>query len=228
MSHDEFDEKLPGAFHALKSERGPCPESDTLVQYANGELAPDRSAAVESHLSLCGICLTLITRLRQDAPVLADKEWKQTEKRLDQRTAPWRPETRARPSAWTRFRMPLAAAAAVVLSVALWVSIRQPSTGPVSTTRGDFIQLTEPAGPVARLDFFRWNDLPAAASFRLQIRRGEQNVWEAVATGSLYFPPDELQRLLAPGARYEWRLQALNTSGRLLGESSWLEFHILP
>jgi hypothetical protein len=229
MSQEEFEDGQSRIFEALRNEKGPCPEADVLFRYAEGALAPNETAAVDTHLSLCGLCLDVVGRLMQDDSGVTDRNWKQTEKRLDRREVPWQPRPSRPWRSWSGLRIPAAAAAALLLGVTLWVSTdREPATGPVSTTRGDFVQLQEPIGRIQKLDVFRWNEQPAAASFRFQVQDGGRMIWDIGTPGSIYQPSDQLRELLVAGTRFRWRVQALDSAGRNLGESSWVEFEIAP
>jgi hypothetical protein len=225
MERDEFDHNFASSFQALKKRRGACPEGRILLSYAEGSLEKEKAEAVARHISLCGLCQDAVERLGQEYPEIDERTWRRIEKKLDRRDVPWKPKALSRRSFW--FRMPAAAAAVAVAGVALWVSFdREPQTGPVSTTRGELVQVLEPVDRIGKLDLFRWNALPAASSFRLQVQQGQNIIWEAVVTGASYPPPEDLRRILLPETGFRWRVQALDSAGQTIGGSAWAEFDI--
>jgi hypothetical protein len=228
MNQDEFEREQSRAFEALKEARGRCPETDVLVRFSENDLDGEEQARLNAHLSLCGLCLELVQRLRQEDPAISEHQWRRIEKNLDRRTVPWRTPS-SRWSSWIGFGIPAAAAAGLVLAAGLWLSDnREPALGPVSPTRGDFIQLQEPSGRVGRVEAFRWNQQPAAAGFRLEIQEGEKRIWEDATTPPFYNTPEGLRALLRARTVFRWRVQAVDSAGRVLGESGWMEFEISP
>jgi hypothetical protein len=227
MPDEEFEQGQSRVFEALKDDKSRCPEADALMRFAEGALDSEEAAKVNTHVSLCGLCLELVDRFRQPDPQVSDRKWKRIEKDLDRRSVPWRPEPSRVRSWWTGIRIPAAVAAALVVGVTLWMLNERVPVGPVSTTRGDLVQLQEPAGRIEKLGDFRWNEQPAAAIFRLQIREGEKVVVEIGLEGSVYRPSDDVIEVLRPGTPYTWRVQALDSPGNVVGESAWINFEIV-
>ena len=88
MSGWSEDDFLEAMMPVLRKKRGPdwCPDAETLSAVVEGNVSDTQSHAVAEHAAQCPACTNLIERLQSfdqaDAP-LRGKEWKQTEKRLD-------------------------------------------------------------------------------------------------------------------------------------------------
>ncbi len=78
----EFDPPLPRP--------GRCPGAETLADFAAGSLPPGEAARIRSHIAACGICDSLVERLRHfDEPVgVGPPGWAATERRLRSRVFP--------------------------------------------------------------------------------------------------------------------------------------------
>ncbi len=221
-------------FEALQHAKGECPDGEQILAYHHQELPQPERRHLEEHFALCGICQELLDRLRSAPAELDDVAWKRTANELDRRTAPWRARDKTQPAS-PRFNFRLWGAAAAIMLVAVSLSlwrIGRDSTNvpspPAPTTRGHSIQLYEPAGQMDAISIFSWGTLPISHQFRLEIRQGNRPIWSATVEGERYRPPAELMRLLAPGERFEWRIEAIDREGKVVAESPWLGFQRSP
>ena len=85
-SENDFLERLmPQLRQQRGATNGACPDAATILAVMEGEADEWLRHAYAQHLSQCSSCFELDERLRHfDRPLLADdREWKQTEKRLD-------------------------------------------------------------------------------------------------------------------------------------------------
>jgi anti-sigma factor RsiW len=98
-----------------------------LVDYADGELPPEESAAVGEHLAACPHCRDLLAALRRSIQ-LAGAIWQAGEADLAGVSVP----VRSRPL-WPRLRRPLLAAACIFLLVGvslIWRASQRASPAP--------------------------------------------------------------------------------------------------
>ena len=230
MEQQESEEEYAPIFESVRKEKGSCPEGDVLLTYVQGELEMPQADALRKHLAACGLCQELSERLASEQPAVDEVAWKRIEKRLNDRPAPWRRGAIQEHNPWLGWRSYVAAAALVgVIGAGVWLSSeRDRVTGPVSETRGNAVQLQDPAGRIDKLEDFRWSALPIAGSFRIQIQERDKLIWEAVTGESRYLPPEELRRLLRPDTPFRWRIQALGPARDVVGESPWMEFILSP
>ena len=153
MSSDEagFD-PLEGSLGARLRRSGECPSAEALAGFAADSLPPGETSRIQSHVRVCGVCDSLLERLRHlDEPVAGDPPgWSATDRRLRSRFFP-----KAR---WQRILLHPAVAYGIALS-ALAIAVvpdrhRAPAAPPSATaiamesvrtidlnvTRGDGIQ----------------------------------------------------------------------------------------
>jgi hypothetical protein len=85
---DEFDPLE--ALAAMRRRAGSCPNAATLAGFADDSLLPDEADDVRAHVSVCGICDSLVESLRNfDHPVTSSLPgWAATERRLRERVFP--------------------------------------------------------------------------------------------------------------------------------------------
>lgn len=223
MHEDEFGAVVGG----LRERRGPCPEVEQLVALARGELKGEEHRRIETHVRLCPSCRELRDRSAAEPADVDDLRWREIERRLEDRRAPWRRSARSPSGVGVRW---LAAAAVLVLGVGLatWVARSGPESHSdiVSTTRGASIDLAEPAGLVERIDRFSWSAPPVAGRFRLEIAEGERTVFETDASETGWQPDDRLLGRLEPDTRYRWRVTVRDPSGALVARSEWADFRL--
>lgn len=233
MDLETFESDHAGLFKALRRGKGPCPDVDVFLVYLRGALTASQIRLLEEHLSLCAVCNEFLDRLQQSDEPVNDVTWKQVEKQLEGRAAPWRAVLEWESGRWIDRRYWMAAAACVVLAVGglvVWKHYRQACHPPRAgiLTRGGVLQLHEPAGVVSGVRTFAWSSLPPASKFRLQIRRQGQVLWEVMVDQPRYRPRAELSPLLVAGQRFEWRVAALDDDGDPVAESSWMAFEPSP
>lgn len=231
MDPENFNADFARLFDTMRRRKGACPDADVLIAHRNDELAAAQRRQLEEHLLLCAPCSELLDRLRQSAEPVDELKWRQVERRLRSKAAPWRAPSKPKGGRWPLRRYWMGAAAAVAIAVGLFLSwgirssVSIPS-GPPSVTRGEILQLHEPAGVVSGVRTFTWSSIPISSKFRLQIRRQGRIIWEGTADEPRYRPPSELTALLVVGERFEWRVEALDDAGNPLAESSWMSFEL--
>jgi hypothetical protein len=72
-----FRDRFESGFVAVRPRRGDCPNAETLSAYAAGTLDAATVAIVEGHVATCGLCDSLVERVRAfDVPrVVATEAW---------------------------------------------------------------------------------------------------------------------------------------------------------
>jgi hypothetical protein len=243
-TEDEFGREFSPLLAGLGERRGECPDPERLAAHVHDELAAAERAAVDAHLGLCTRCTAEIELLAAAPAEVDDVTWRRVERRLDRRAAPWRRSGEAAAGARRAAWLGLAAAVlAVAAGVAVW-RLPEPGGGPrvISTTRGDGLQAIAPAGEVRAVERFEWAAPPIEATYRVEVRRGDERVLSVEGTPSAEGTPFSaelplgMRGVLAPGAEYRWRVQAVVREAppggavgeRVVLESPWVEFRIVP
>jgi hypothetical protein len=81
-SDDKFD-PLDATLGAMRHGLGPCPDAAALAGFAAQTLPSDEATRVQAHVSMCGICDSLVESLKHfDDPLSALPDWASTERRL--------------------------------------------------------------------------------------------------------------------------------------------------
>jgi putative zinc finger protein len=76
------DERWHDSLRAVGRTKGECPSTELLAKFLEGDLAGEDSAEITSHLASCGICDSLVERMRRfDDP----EAWQEADRRLAQR-----------------------------------------------------------------------------------------------------------------------------------------------
>lgn len=231
MDPETFEADLARLFEAMRRRKGVCPDADLLLAHRNDELAAAERRRLEEHLLHCAPCSELADRLRQSGEPLDELKWRQVVGRLRSKAAPWRAPSKPQNGRGNLRRFWMGAAAAIVIAVGLLLSwgirssVSIPS-GPPSVTRGEILQLHEPAGVVSGVRTFTWSSIPISSKFRLQIRRQGRIIWERTVDEPRYRPPAELTALIVVGERFEWRVEALDDAGNPVADSSWMSFEL--
>jgi hypothetical protein len=65
MNEHEFERALEREFAGMRARRGPCPQKETLVALASGELPAEEAASIRAHVAVCGACDAMLVRLRK-------------------------------------------------------------------------------------------------------------------------------------------------------------------
>ena len=62
-SNDQaFEEE---GFESIRKSKGTCPETGWLSKFLSGELPEEQSAGIQAHVASCGVCDSLLERMRQ-------------------------------------------------------------------------------------------------------------------------------------------------------------------
>lgn len=117
----------------------------------------------------------------------------------------------------TRWFVPLAAAAALVIAV---VSLRHGPEPEIPVTRGGTILAPKaPLGSVDTAREFSWDGL-ADTSYRFELSTaGGDLLHDARVRGTRYQLPQDVQARLKPGVEYQWTVAQLDTRGDTLDVS---------
>lgn len=171
------------ALAALKQQRGPCPPAETLVAY-EALRAPERELRPEHpHIQICSRCQLVLLHMAEPQAASAL-----------QRVGGW--------------MLPLAAVAVLAVGLSL-VDWRSGGT-PADTVRGSEIQAIAPAGTVAEVGAFSWQSPISSDRYRITVRRGADQVWQAVSGTTRIMPPPAI---LEKGVEYTWQVEALDREG---------------
>lgn len=179
------------ALGALKKQRGPCPSAETLVAY-EALSAPEREERPEhAHIQICSRCQLVLLHAAEPQPAVQHETW--------------RAVARTRVGGW----MLLAAAAVLAVGLSL-VDWRSDRGTPIDTVRGSAIQVIAPAGTVADVTAFSWQSPIRGDRYRVTVRRGSDQVWQAVSgTTRIAAPPATFEN----GVEYTWQVEAIDREG---------------
>jgi hypothetical protein len=120
-NEENFLEKMMPLLEKKQGAPGACPDAEMLCAAADGAAPQPIREAIETHAARCPSCADLLRRLGQFSPAYAmpglEREWRQTEKRLDSRMTEFLGAPVGRPRWWKTGWMlvPIAAAATLVL-----------------------------------------------------------------------------------------------------------------
>lgn len=219
------DERLRALYLAgldarrARDARGCDVDSDTLLALARGELPPeDRSALLDRVLAsaTCREELALLRALvvaERGASAYADDE------AAERDVLPFAPRPPRPPRRWTRVVLPLAAAAALAVVVAV-PALRRADAPPVMRGADGPVALVTPAAEAAPDDArtFAWRPVAGAVryDFELLDARGAVVAERAGPDTTVVLPADVA---LAGGATYRWLVRAVDEVGAPLGTS---------
>lgn len=220
LSPDSLD-PLRDALQALEADfEGPltaCLDPDDLAACAAGSLPPERRPAALGHLAECRDCRLAMASLARALESPAVRE--------ALASLPGRHATRDR----GRFRiaLPVAAAAAAVLFVALWAG-GVPAPGPAhrapAITAADNPEPISPLGATRQVDALRWSAVPGVDRYRVTLFDAVgQMLFEAELQDTLILLPDTIG--LLPGRAYFWKVEA-RTGWDRWSASPLLEFSV--
>ncbi len=225
MNDAEFESKLAPILRQLEPSSGDCPSIDQIMAHREGKLTREERETFLDHAADCEMCLELLERLALESADVNDLSWRQVEKSLDSRTAPWKEEK-------TRTWLPpipslqVLAAGVLLVAAGLGVWMNWPAGGQqVSITRGPVIQMVQPVGPVDQVSHFQWSSPPVADRFLVTVRGLDSPLVVETKFSRLPLPPALRQRLV-PGRSYSWRVEALDEAGATIVESDWVEFRV--
>jgi hypothetical protein len=193
VNEDDLTPAAREAIGALKSRRGPCPPAETLVEYE--ALPPDdrQRRPEHAHIQICSRCQLLLLHMAEP------------DARQDRA---WLAEARSRVGGWV---LPLAAAAVLAVGITL-VDWRTDRGTPAETVRGAEIQAIAPAGTVAGVSEFSWQSPIRSDRYRVIVRRGSVQVWQAVGAATRIAPPSDR---FEQGIEYSWQVEALDREGEV-------------
>src|SRR5271165_5217131 len=122
---------LEGALGGMRSRLGECPDTDALARFAAGSLQPEEASRIRSHVSLCGVCDSLVERLRDfDEPGAGGAAgWAAANRRIRSKVFP-------KPRWWMLLLHPAFAYGIAVLAVggAVAVAVSGRHAGPARPT----------------------------------------------------------------------------------------------
>jgi hypothetical protein len=114
-----------------------------------------------------------------------------------------------------RWMLPLAAVAVLAVGLSL-VDWRSDRGTPTDTVRGSEIQAIAPAGTVAGVSAFSWQSPIRSDRYRVTVRRGADQVWQAVSGTTRIMPPPAI---FEKGVEYTWQVEALDREGEVRMQS---------
>jgi hypothetical protein len=226
------------AWRDAVSQTKDCLPLETLEKLAEG--AADSNAS--RHLAECPHCQSELAMLKSfESSVPSESEgaavaWITAQLQRNQRGASTRSEARV-PFWRTFFRVPylagaLAAALVLGLGISFYVSDRGPhpikgdiGTGPF---RSGSVTLAGPSGDVSQPpDAFRWQAYPGAASYRVDVMEVDGTVlWSTQISANSVAATPELKSKMHPGKALQWKVTALDASGREIASSNQEKFQV--
>jgi hypothetical protein len=203
--------------HALS--RGPeCPPFEQLVE---GIHAKDEAAL--RHMAACPHCSSEFKQYWafMEGTVLPEEKrsvrW--VAKHLQDPSRPSRST-----GAWWNVRHLIPAALAVA-AAAMFVTIGMNSyqNGPRSDggsaiERSQTVELLAPKGDLdAPFPAFRWNAVPMAVHYRVRLMEVDKTIlWDSVVSSASVPLPQSMERLVLPGKRLLWAVDAVDAGGRVI------------
>jgi hypothetical protein len=200
---------------------------DELARWCGEEPFAD-AARVRSHLASCDACRRRVADAIRNPPPAAPAQFDAA----DFVGVGYGRANGARAGQWRRVRLPLMAAAAVILAALALPIARLLAPAPVtparvtdSASRGTAFVLDTPGGTVAAVREFRWRSPVDAPSYRIDVRDASgASVYSGTATASpLAVDPSAAARFV-PGTAYQWTVTALDDRGAILVASEPLAF----
>ena len=177
---------------------------------------------VIDHLAVCDDCGARYAEMIRTRPAGANPTVLRPDAFVGRGRQAWR-DANARSWRWA------AAGLAAAAALALVAVVDRPAARPAGRSeapivRGGSLQAIEPVGD-ARLPLtFRWSSPVEASSYRLEVSDATHVVYAGTTPGDTLEAPPALASRLAPGARYSWRIVALDASGEPLAESPAASF----
>jgi hypothetical protein len=187
MMEDDLTAAAHDALGALKKQRGPCPTAETLVAYEALPASERQHRPEHAHIQICSRCQLLLLHMAEPQPATSTLRW----------------------------MLPLAAAAVLAVGLSL-VDWRTDPVAPVDTVRGSEIQAIAPAGTVAGVSAFSWQSPIRSDRYRVTVRRGADQVWQAVSPTTRIMPPPAI---FDQGVEYTWQVEALDREGEVRMQS---------
>lgn len=217
-----------------------CPPIDALAAHVDLPPANPRRIKAEEHLASCADCRMELRLARNfEAGIMRrdeadDVNWIASQLR--------RPPVEVRESAWRRlfaprFAMPLAAAAAVLLTV-FGVVVQSHSApnrlnGPElrdEVFRSSTVELLGPSGDLTETPAkFEWKPFAGAASYELRVSEVDlTTVMQMNTPRTSVTMPARVANVLVPGKPLLWVVTAKDAAGREIATSGAERFRIVP
>lgn len=171
-------------------------DHDTIAALVEGSLDPAQRAQVLPHLAACATCRATVASV---GCALADRKVSAAVSAVEGRG--WR--------RWARVAVPVAAAAAVLVFVALPSPAGdvEPVHRAAPITAAPAPAAVAPVGAVAPTRRLEWEPVSGADRYRVTLFGSEGEVlYEAELAGTVAQLPDTVE--LVPGERYWWRVEA--------------------
>jgi hypothetical protein len=205
-----------------------CPTLEVLERVMEESSSNPKAAA---HVASCPHCQSEITMLRSfESSTPAENEgaavaWIAAQLERNQK-APVAKSTASRVPFWrTMFRIPYAAAAAaLILAVALGISLyhpdhSQPILQPpqIGVYRSGAIKLITPNELSQAPDRLRWEAVPGADSYSVEVDdvTGDK-IWESKSSENFILLDPGVKARMVPGKPLKWSVTALDANGKEL------------
>lgn len=211
---------------------------EELVRWRDQGLAADRDRIV-GHLAACGECAAMYAELVRTAPAdepatslhagdFVNRGYRARRRGglVDALAAPLR--------SWRPLTIAAAGAAAALLLVMLLPDARRrlqsehidPEQAGI---RGGSLELVAPVGPGSVPAEFRWRSPIEAASYRVDVFDDQGTLMYAIAAATERAAVTaELRGVLTAGARYRWKVTALDDLGAAITSSELQTFVVAP
>lgn len=209
-----------------------CQYDREIDDYLLGRMTESEKAKFEEHYFNCAFCFEKMSERDAVVRVIKSREAlfaPESEPRRAARSAGWLDRLSeafpARKLAW-------AGTAALLLVAVLTLVPRLHRTSPEfvlngeDTVRGGSIALISPVIDVASIPaFFEWRKIGDNIDYQVSIY-GDTLLWKATTKDNHIALPDEVKKMLTPGANYSWRVKAFSAEGTLIAVSSRVQFKI--
>jgi len=207
-----------------------CPDDERIDRYLKGRLSESEAEEVEAHYFDCPRCFRKISERNDLIEAVRARGAELAE------SPAGRPRETAAPGGkLAAFLVPkrwaAAAAAAVLVLGALLLLPKFHDRAPdlVSsgdeTVRGEALPLVAPLGEVKGApDAFEWNEVRAAAEYRVSLS-GPETLWSTATAATKAALPEPVRARMKPGS-YQWQVKAYSAQGTLLAASAKAGFRI--
>lgn len=219
-----------------------CLPLEVLERFTEDAPTDTKAAA---HLESCAHCQTELSMLKdfEAATPSADEgaavAWIAAKLQRQQMGGSIKPATVARVSFWRNlFRVPyMAGAAAMAAVLVLAISLYHPESGHpkvngpqgnIGVFRSGEVKLLSPAGDLAQAPSeFRWETVPGAASYRIDLMDAlDKPLASATSSQPEIETTPEMKAAMQARMPIQWKVTALDASGKTIAESSGGSFKI--
>jgi hypothetical protein len=228
------------AWRDAVSQTNDCLSLEVLEKLSDG--AADSNAS--RHLAACPHCQSELAMLKSfESSVPSQSEgaavaWIAAQLERNQSAAAAAPSQLRVPFWRSFFKVPylagaLAAALVLGLGISFYVSDREPhpikgDIG-IGTFRSGSVKLAGPSGNLSQPpQAFRWEAYPGAKSYRVEVLEVDGTVLWSRQTSETSVPvTPELKSEMHPGKALQWRVTALNASGKEVASSGQEKFQVI-